>query len=363
MKPCIHGQILSRGLRCDRGYLCIRLFTKQGKYFKSCGPHTKEAQILAESHLATKRQEIMLGKFNIESEIVEKKFKEIIDPFIIHWSKERDGDGKLLHDEKAIKECKRTILHDLIPTFGEMYFHLIRTIDINNWREKQIDGIKNPHWNGINLKTEYIKNPLIGTSVNRQMAVLSSIFSKIIRLIQTEKIVPKFKIPLTNPCFNADKAKQRKRERILTEYEAKKLKLSFTTLDDIDGWEICKLALNSVLSLKDLKNLEIGHTIDTERTKTGVPINLPIPVLVSLNWVNFRKRWEAARKDAGLQDFQFRDLRKTGINWLLGQFDIKLISQFAAHANVRTTENSYTIKQEELMKPLAEHLKNRINNI
>lgn len=123
------------------------------------------------------------------------------------------------------------------------------------------------------------------------------------------------------------------------------------------------MALKSVLSMKDLKNLEIGQEIDTSRSKTGVRVNIPIANLVKLDWYGWRTRWEKAREKAGLTDLQFRDLRKTGINWMKGKFDLKLISEYAGHADIKTTEKSYTIKQSEYLEPLAKYMDSEVDLI
>ncbi len=123
------------------------------------------------------------------------------------------------------------------------------------------------------------------------------------------------------------------------------------------------MALKSVLSLKDLKNLEIGQEIDILRSKTGVAVNLPIVNLTKLNFFGWRTRWEKARVLAGLEWLQFRDLRKVGCNVLVGQFNTKLISQYMGHATEKTTEKSYIVDQAEKLEPLAEHLDKWVDSL
>lgn len=335
---------LPRGLRLDKGYLQIRLLVKGKTYCKNFGRDSTESRILAEAHLAEKRKEIMLGKFGLAPELPQKTFDKVAEIYYSLWTKLVDSDGKLKHNDFACYKLRRTLDTQLIPHFGRMLYDEIRPIDVQLWREKRLKSVS-------------------GTTVNREQVVLSSIFSFIEQWIKTERIKEAFKIPTENPCQFVEKAKTRKRERIPTDYELKKLHWAFTELEDADGWEICKMALASVLSTKDLMRLEVGQEIDFDRAKSGVPINVPIQVLVKLNWKNWRKRWEEAREKAGLVWLQFRDLRKKGMNHLKGQFDVKLISQYGAHASVKTTENFYLVNEAEKLKPLAQEMQRFVEEL
>jgi hypothetical protein len=335
-KPCQHGVRLERGLKCDHGYIQVRL--GHIGVCQNFGPHTKEAEEVAKIALAELRKRILMGKAGIVIEDPQITFAEAARMSLPFWQKTRDGDGRFLHNENAFYEHKRVIDKELIPVFGRTLFDEVKTPDIEDWREKLV-----------------VQRGISGTTVNRYQGVLSGIFTDMITHVKAGKVKPPFRLPTENPCLNATWAKLKKRVRVLSEYELKKLHLAFVTLADPDGWEICKLALKSILSLKDLKALEVGSVIDTERSKTGVPIHLPITVLAKLNFSNWRKRWEAARKEAGLVDAQFRDLRKTGFNSLTGRgFDQKLVSQYGGHASVKTTESVYQLRLPEKMKPLAE---------
>ncbi len=348
-KPCPHNVVLPKGLRCNHGYIEVLLRVKGRTYCRTFEQHTKENQELASFHLSDKRREIKLGKFGMEQEIKQKKFTEVADLCFAEWRKETDPTGKPLHNFVSINEFKRTLEKEFKPLFAKFWYDEIRPIDIEKWRERGLASGRS------------------GTTMNRYQATLSTVFSRIETWIQTERIKPPFKLPLDNqsgmvfnPCHSVKMAPVVKRTQIPTKYEIRKLSNAFVQLNDLDGIEICKLASKSVLSTKDLKNLEIGQEIDIERAKTGVPINLPITYLVKLNWVNWRKRWEAARDLAGLHWLQFRDLRKMGINWLKGRHDIKLVSEYAGHADVKTTERSYTIKQSDQMIPLQKDLDSQV---
>lgn len=342
----------------------------KGKYYhKNFGPDDRLSREYGLKHLLEKRHEIRMGRFGVVGEAPRKRFAEVAHLFFDEWSKEKDADGQLKH--RGLDETRRVLDVNLIPYFGKLWYDEVRPLDVLRWREKRLKKV-------------------VGTSVNREQAVLSSIFGHIDDWVKTET-VPAFKLPhdadtgvSINPCSSVEKAPNRKRRRILTHYEAKKLKFAFANLNDTDGWEICKLALKSMLSTKDLRALELGQEIDINRAKTGVGVNLPIVYLKKLNWENWERRWDDAREKAGLTKFvlkvgpngrkyrvidkafasiQFRDLRKTGINWLKGRHDLKLISEYAGHADIKTTEQSYTINQAEYLKPLALDLETQVEGI
>lgn len=334
---------LPRGVRIDKGYVQVRIEHDGIRYMKNFGRDSKLGRELAIIHLAEKRKEFLLGKAGIAPELPSKPFREVAEIYYTLWSAEIDPNGRPRHTDASKYNARLWLDKLFIPFFGDMDFDKIRPIDVQRWRDARVKLV-------------------LGTSANREQATLGSLFSHIEMWVKSGKIKKPFKLPPENPSKFVEKAKTRKRERILTEYEARKLHLAFTGLADPDGWEICKLALQSVLSMADLRKLELGQTIDIERTKTGVPVDIPITVLVQLNWKNFRKRWEAARSEAGLSDVQFRDLRKTGINWIPAkQFGIKTVSQYAAHASVRTTEDAYILTQREELRPVAEYLKAKVD--
>lgn len=324
-----------KGIRIIKGYVQARIMHKGQVLTKQFGQDNALARSLADIWLGEQRKAILMGKVGITPQLPQRKFKDLVPVYLKMWSEERDGDGRPKHSERAFEVCKGIFDRNLLPYFGDLWFDEIRSIDVEKWRVARLN------------------TGVLGTSVNREQVPLSSMFSLLQRAVDLERI-PAFRLPLKNPCLSVEKAKTRKRGRIPTDYELKKLKLAFTNLSDNDGWEICKLALKSILSEKDLRKLELGSTIDLERSKTGVPIHIPITVLQALNWKNWRKRWEVARKFACLADLQFRDLRKKGGNHLVGKFDTKLVSQYFGHASVKTTEQSYVVIEQEKMRPLAE---------
>lgn len=355
-KHCPHGAILPRGLKCDRGYLVLTVRHK-GRLVDNpgCGPHNAEAQVYAVERLGAIRSEILRGKFGYMPDLPEKTFKEVVNIYFKYWPLEREGDGSLKHSAGSVADCKSAVERNLIPYFGNTKFHEIRSIDIEKRRDARLAGVKGPDG-------QWITEPVLGTTVNREHSPLGSIFSHIETWMALEKI-PKFKIPAKNPCLAASKAEMRTHERLLTDYEIQKLRLACFTLKDPDAWEICKMILKSVLSVGDLKNLDVGQTINLERGKTGVPINIPITVLQKLNWTNWRTRWERVRQMAGFStDKKSKDyvdakvLRKTGINEVRRKLGIEAAGNYAGHASSKTTERHYKVVSGEENRPAAEHM-------
>ncbi len=332
---------LPKGLRLDHSYLQVRLMHKGQVYHKNFGLDSAFARELAIIHLAEKRKEILMGKFGIARELPSRKFADVARLYFAKWSKELDPEGRLAHG--GADEAGRVIEANLVPYFGKMDFDVIRPLDVVKWREKRLLTV-------------------LGTSVNREQAVLSSIFSHIEQWVKTEAIQA-FKIPQENPTKSVEKAPNRKRKRVLSVNELKMLKAACMEAKDNDLWEICEMAIKSLLRKKDLFNLESGIEIDTTQAKTQRSIHLPVSVLRPLNYSNFRKRWEAVRRSARLLDCQFRDLRKTGANLLkMKAHSNKLISEFLGHASTRTTE-IYMVEDAAHLKPLADDLDGIIRSL
>lgn len=339
---------LPKGIRLDRGYVQVRIFHKGKMYCKNFGQDSDLAREAAIIHLSEKRKEILFGMFGHVDLLPEKTFAEVAEIWLKLWCNELNPDGLPAHTEKGKSNAITFTRRCLMPYFKALPFHEIKPKDVLKWRLHRLTTV-------------------LGTSVNREQAVLSSIFSHINRWVKTERIKA-FKLPPENPCQTVEKAQTRKRERVLTTNELGQLKQACHTptrnflAGDTDMWEICKMALKSMLRLKDLQRLEVGHKIDMTQAKTGVRVNLPIQVLKPLNYANFKKRWELIRQMAGLhfphhdpRNIEFRDLRKTGANLLKQQnWSNKIISEVLGHTNTRTTEVYMVPDTTHLAKPLAD---------
>lgn len=339
---------LEKGIRISNGFVQVRIMHDGHLYCKHIGKDSELTRQLASIHLAEKRKEILLGKFGIKPELKSKTFSEVSDLYLTKWSQQLNSEGAPAHNPKQVQGIKYFLVQ-LNDYFGKTKYHEIRSLDVQKFREERLKKV-------------------LGTSVNRAQVVLSSIFNHIETWVNTEEIKA-FKLPTDpktgqtwNPCKAVEKAPNRQRQRVISVMELKALKQSCLALNDHDLWEICEMALKSLLRKKDLFALESGQ-IDGLQAKTGHPIKLPIQVLKPLNYANFRKRFEAARKAARIEDFQFRDLRKTGANLLkMRNHSNKMISEFLGHASTQTTE-IYMIKDVEHLKPLAKDLEDMLKDL
>lgn len=329
---------LPKGLSIANGYLRIRVFHR-GIVVEdtTLGQATPKAIDDAQIYLSRIREKIRANRLNMPIKEREMKFPQVVKVFFDLWKEVRDPNGKIEHDAKAIANWRTVIDNQIMPHFESYYFDQIRPKHVMSWREKTLAR-------GVG-----------GTTANKYQAVLSSIFSYIDTWSKLETIDP-IKRPADNPCTPVEKAPMVKRERVLSPYEFQKLKNAFRKLGDFDGEQISIYMVSTCLSEADLRSLKMGQTFDSKRQKSGVSVSVPITILTQLNWTNWRKRWNNARVEAGLGDLQPRDLRKTGLNWAKGHFDNKLISEYAGHASVKTTERNYLVKQNERMLPIAEYL-------
>lgn len=333
---------LPKGLRLIPGnYLQVRVFSKGMAYTKNFGKDSPFARELAEIHIAEKRKEILMGKFGIRRENESKTFAEVGEIYFQIWGTAIDPNGKSIRSLRNVDRTRAVFRRVLAASFGRREYASISPLDIQRWRETRLEKVG-------------------GTSVNREQNVLSSIFSSIEQWIKLGKI-DSFAIPEQNPCKFVEKAKIVKRERIASPYEISKLKLAAKELGDYSGCENICLALKTTLSDKDLRTLKFGDAVDLKRSKTGVRVLIPIIVTHHPDWTNWNPRWYKIREKAGCKDLQWRDLRKSGGNLLVGETDIKLLSQYMGHANQRTTEEFYTKVQQDKMAVLAKQLSDKID--
>jgi integrase len=313
-------------------------------YCKNFGLDSPTARELASIHVAEKRKEILLGKFGYATnKLIRKDFREVAHIYFDLWSKELDTNGIRKHTERAVRGVRGFLDYSLLPFFGRMSFEGIRPLDVQRWRDHRVKTI-------------------LGTSINREQAVLSSLFSHIETWVKTERIEA-FELPkdpetgaVWNPAHYVKFAKTRKRERVLSTQELKALKAGCLARNDPALWDICKLALRSLLRVKDLLRIESGQAIDMIQAKTGVRVNLPVSVVQTYDYTDFVGRWRRARAASGLLDVQFRDLRKTGANLAkLQGHSQKLISEYLGHTNERTTD-VYMVRDNKHLQPLADSL-------
>lgn len=128
-------------------------------------------------------------------------------------------------------------------------------------------------------------------------------------------------------------------------------------------------AVTTGMRLGDIKRLEwrqikLGERlIQIKRTKANKALNIRIgaALMAALStippekrrgkpfvWTGFRRRWEKALKDSGVEDFRFHDLRHTFASWARqAGADIADICDALGHASISMTMRYAHIKPDE----------------
>ena len=206
------------------------------------------------------------------------------------------------------------------------------------------------------------------SSINREHTCITSLFNKLRRGVATKKIEP-IKLPVDNPGALVHKQCETKyvRKRVLSREEYERLLHCVTPRVKA----IIQAAIYSLLRLKDLRKPQGAHNDATEvltltQAKTGKAVWFNISeqdyrsILGTLDFTNFRKEFEEGVARAHLENFTFRDLRRTGATWLYkATGDKKLVSDRLGHATIEMTERYLGIQSEDrtqaskIMKDLA----------
>lgn len=190
------------------------------------------------------------------------------------------------------------------------------------------------------------------STVNREHTVLVHMVN-LLRELNRNKTIS-IKLPDDNPASLVRKANERPfcRKRVLTPEEYNQFEL----LLEEDQKDICRMAVLTTLRKKDLQSLTRDNInvstnqLEGVQAKTGKPYAIPItPQIQSilskhsshhiLNFKNFRRKFETARKQCGLQHFRFADLRRSGARTMLvNGIDIKTVSEYLGHSDLRMTQ-------------------------
>lgn len=336
---------LAKGVNVQNGYVRVRI-THRGIVIedRTFGKEDERTLQLASSYANKIYENLRDRRFGLKVREKEIKFSDAAKIFIDRWPKEIDANGKRKHSDEAARRTAAVIEREFIPYFEKYWYDSILPKHVKAWRSRALAR-------GIS-----------GQSADKYQGVLGSIFSHLESWCKLEEIDP-IKRPSENPCELVDKAGVVKRERLVTPYEVGKLYNSFKQLGDDNGAQIIYYLCLTMMNEKDLRKMQIGETVEIGRSKTGQAINLPMTMLHVLDWRNWLKRWQTARKLAGLQDVQLRDLRKAPINWVTGKHDATLVSQYAAHASVKTTRDNYIIDEAERLIPVMETIKGLLPKI
>jgi integrase len=162
------------------------------------------------------------------------------------------------------------------------------------------------------------------------------------------------------------------RNRVASAEELRRLNTACYELGDSSFWSIIGTELTNCLRKADLKTYLMAESengmVTLTQSKTGLKISLPKekhPDWAKI-WTNFDSRWEKIRRQAGCQDLQFRDLRKTGLRLAAEEEGVSIsdVAGLAGHSDEKTTKKHYLNMNEvqgrrntELVDVLAKRLK------
>lgn len=324
---------LPRGILIDRGYVYIRIFP-QGKLFQECFGRVTEEGVIddAKTKLDEYRKDIRLKKFDFADKERRITFEEAAEAaWKLHFGKLK-ASGHYAHYLKTLCDC-----------FPGRYIDGMTYLDVEHFRREK-------------------EKKLSVATVNKMHATLTTLFNKF-KTWKRQNVIKPVKLPAENPGSLVSKGNERiyARKRVLSVDEFKRLLECGT----ICTRRIVLGAVNSTLRLKDLKGLTRAHinaannTLVGLQAKTGKPFSVPINgVLAELiatapgqrifDFTNWRKLFNQARTRAGLKDFQFRDLRRTGARMMLAKgIDLATVSAFLGHASLKMTEVYVTPSKDD----------------
>lgn len=234
--------------------------------------------------------------------------------------------------KKSYKSFKVAIGH-IRNVLGKKYIDEITRIDIQLYR---------------NIREKQNKS----STVNREHTVLVHLFNLLKELNRNKTI--NVSLPPENPASLVRKVNERQfsRKRVVTPTEYNK----FESFLGNDIRDVCRMAILTTLRKKDLQNLNRDNInvstnqLEGVQAKTQKPYAIPItshikeildkhPSEKILNFKNFRRQFNKARKECGLQHFRFMDLRRSGARtMLLNGIDIKTVSEYLGHQDLRMTQ-------------------------
>lgn len=309
-KKCEHGKILPRGLRCDRGYLVIRLETDHGEYFKGCGPHTKESEGAARAELGRIRERQYLGTFGLPEKTKRLKFDEAAKIFHQkHYVDWRDPKTYQPRGKKSISS-NQSRMRVLGEYFDGYWFDAITLKDLKEYRKQKIEF-----------------DDQSAATLNRDMATLSSMYVEFERWNAEEPGQPQVRLPAKNPCKLLPDLEETPRTRVPTIDELKRIKYACGWFNIPSMWTAIETTLCTSLRLNDLRQFAVAVARDgvvkITQSKTGKPISFPESARPEYTkaMVNFTGRWKKVVGFAGCPDLWFKDLRKFGPQYLQEEKD------------------------------------------
>lgn len=248
---------------------------------------------------------------------------------------------------RSWSEIKVYVNTHIIPFFGQMPLKQISTADINRWVSKQL-GTRKP------------------ATVKRQLDQLKAMLNNAVR---EGRIV-------SSPADQCEPIRGiQGRERYLSDEEAV---LLLATCHDVDPeiWEIVLFAICSGMrkseilairwdDVRRMPNRLIQIAVRTSKSDKSRDVfadnNMRTIIenrksrlgddagefVFTMSKTTLRRRWEKARKIAGLSDVTVHDLRRTHISWMAESVDLPTLQRRTGHSNANVFFDRYAQSRKE----------------
>jgi len=311
----------------------------------------------ARGYLEQKRTEIREGRFISIKKKIETPFKEAVEKFL-DWSKTNNSRSTYGIDLL----CSRSWTE--VPFFKNKTLNTITYDDAENYKKCLLgQTVKN----GGNRDGK----PLTSRTVDIRLGRLKRLFN----------LCVDWDLCQQNPI---QKVKLLKRDRVIIRYLSLEEEARLMEVASPDLGRVIQLALHTGMRRGELLSLTWADidfkagiiTIPATRakgkreryiplTKTALEVLQEIPPHISKNalvfpngkgkqWDRFRALWDKARKEAGLNDFRFHDLRHSYASRLLmSGVDLAVIKELLGHKDYETTLKYAHLAPERLKKAVS----------
>lgn len=343
-----------RGVYQENGYVKIRIWLgskyenglEKKPYRRSMGAWNNMNIQRAKNHIDEVRANFKNGIVP-GPELKALPFPEACDIYFkLHWT-QKDGRTK-----KGIRNIGY-FMERFRKTWTARALHSILPSDIDKYvATRKEEGVK-------------------VSTVNRELAILSSMFSKIDEWVNRREIGP-YLLPTSvqgasyNPATYVERAStvQFKRKRVATDDELRKVR-EYCDANDPEFLEIITRTILTGLRKNNAETAngkaQVGGIVS--KSKGRKVFAFPLDFSRELNYKNFVRRWNRVRKECDMLDFTWHDWRHTSGTILsrLG-FTDEEIQPFYNHSSLEQTRD-YINRQEERVQPHVDALKGYLENI
>lgn len=335
----LSGVGVFRGQRNDTAWIKIRLphgGTYRGKRYQlGSALEIKAGNLTSWTwHQLVSLRDEMQGKADRNEPLEDE-----VSPTFGEWAE--DWLGRARQRVKSFQTVEIHVRRHLLPFFGQSTLPMIVVADVNRWIARQLE----------------INRP--GT-VKRQFNTLRAILNDAVRAGTIE----------TNPCSNADPIRGLvARQRFLS---AEELLLLLVEAANVAEWlpDFILWAIHSgmrraeILGLRweDVRKLDDGRVLASiETTKADQPRMIPCTrtmcevlerqrgrmqegseKVFPIALMTLRRKWEAARRSAGLEDVTIHDLRRThGTHAAAAGVDLRTLADRIGHTDLTMLQRHY----------------------